>query len=125
MRDDEMSENKNLSIEEIIKRAEKIKAEAERQLVSAEQNLNEKAKAAQEEISLSETQAAKRIAETFAPEEDEDVKEFVPSSEEEVKVFTPEKCENTAPEEVAETNDGKTRNIVLKKEDTVVVPKNL
>ena len=132
-----MSENKNLSIDEIIKRAEEIKAEAERQLVSAEKSLNEKAKAAQEEIILNESEAQKRIAEAFAEaEKEDDVKEYNPSksnesAEEDVKVFSPSKSEKAEPEaesaeEAPVINDGKTRNVVLdKSSDTIVVPDKL
>lgn len=94
-----MSENKNLSIDEIIKRAEQIKAEAERQLVSAEESLAEKAKAAKQEIVVDENEVAKRIAEAVKAdepeEEEEDVKEYVPPKKEAVKLFSLKKKTET------------------------------
>ena len=122
-----MSENKGFSIDEIIKRAEQIKAEAERQLVSAEQSLNEKAKAAQEEIVVDEEEVARRIAEAVKPPEpEEDVKEYIPPEKEEVKVFTPavktepaeeDDCDiKIVPEPFDDEPDGKTRSISLDSE---------
>lgn len=125
-----MSENKGLSIEEIIKRAEHIKAEAERQLVSAEQSLNEKARTAQEKIVVDENEVARRIAEAVNPPgPEEDVKEYIPPEKEEVKVFTlTEKDINEAeeddedvkivPEPFDDEPDGKTRPIDLDIEQT-------
>lgn len=118
-----MSENKGLSIDDIIKRAEQIKAEAERQLVSAEQSLSEKAKAATAEIVVDEKEVARRIAEAVStPEPDEDVKEYIPPVKDEVKVFSPaKKAEEDeddgdvkiVPEPFDDEPDGKTRNIRL------------
>ncbi len=118
-----MSENKGFSIEEIIKRAEQIKAEAERQLVSAEQSLSEKAKAAKEEIVVDEEEVARRIAEAVKPPEpEEDVKEYIPPAKEEVKAFSFAKKAETedenndgdvkiVPEPFDDEPDGKTRPV--------------
>lgn len=72
--------SENLSIDEIIKRAEKIKAEAEKQLQIAEKNLDEKAKTVIDEVVVDENEVVNRIAQRYesAVEEDDDVKEYVP-----------------------------------------------
>lgn len=72
--------SENLSIDEIIKRAEEIKAEADRQLKEAEQSLDKKAKLAINEIVVDEKAIVDKIAEDqrILEEEDEDVKEYVP-----------------------------------------------
>lgn len=67
----------DLSIDEIIKRAEEIKAEAERQLASAEKNLNEKAKTAIEEVVVDEEKVLEKITEATA-EKEEEIKVFPP-----------------------------------------------
>lgn len=59
----------NMSIDEIIKQAEKIKQEAEYQLQKAEKRLDEKAKLAIEEVSVQPDDVEKLV---------DDVKEFVP-----------------------------------------------
>lgn len=66
----------DLSIDEIIKQAEQIKAEAERQLKMAEQSLEEKAKVAIKEVVLDEEKVAEKIA--LVTEDEEDVKEYIP-----------------------------------------------
>lgn len=69
----------DLSIDEIIKRAEEIKAEAERQLINAEKNLNEKAKNVIDDVVVDEEKVLERIAQATAEdEEEEDVKVFPP-----------------------------------------------
>lgn len=68
--------SENLSIEEIIKRAQEIKAEAERQLAEAERSMEEKAKAAIEEVTVDPEEVTKAVAEIIEPEED--IKEFDP-----------------------------------------------
>lgn len=71
--------SENLSIDEIIKRAEKIKAEADRQLEAASKTLDEKAKNAIDEVTVDEEEVARKIAEAAAkPTADEDIKEYVP-----------------------------------------------
>ena len=68
--------SENLSIDEIIKRAEKIKAEADRQLEAASKTLDEKAKNAIDEVTVDEEEVARKIAEAAAkPTADEDIKE--------------------------------------------------
>ncbi len=72
--------SENLSIDEIIKRAQQIKSEAEKQLAAAEKSLDEKAKQAIEEVVVDEKAVAKRIAKAYEQvEEEEDVKEYIPS----------------------------------------------
>lgn len=71
--------SENLSIDEIIKRAEKIKAEADRQLEAASKTLDEKAKNAIDEVTVDEEEVARKIAEAAAkPTADEDIKKYVP-----------------------------------------------
>lgn len=124
-----MSENNKLSIDDIIRRAREINAEAQRQLQAAEESLNEKAKNELTEVVVDEAAVARRVAEALEQQEvssaaeDEDVKTFVPSkatapaedAEEEIKTAMPvsaPKPEETTP--FAETpTDGKTRNISL------------
>ncbi|MBQ9531564.1 MAG: hypothetical protein IJR70_05790 [Eubacterium sp.] len=69
----------NLSIEEIIKKAEEIKAQAEMQLKSAEKKLDEQFKAAVDKVVVDEKAVADKVTRVFEKieEEEEDVKEFV------------------------------------------------
>ena len=63
----------DLSIDEIIKQAEKIKAEADRQLKQAEKSLDEKTKNAIDEVVVDEARVVERIAQaTRINDEDED-----------------------------------------------------
>ena len=79
--------SENLSIDEIIKRAEKIKAEADRQLEAASKTLDEKAKNAIDEVTVDEEEVARKIAEATAkPTADEDIKEYVPSKKQKPSV---------------------------------------
>lgn len=71
-----MSDN-NLSIDEIIKRAEIIKAQAEQQLKDAQKNLDEMARSALDEVTVDSEAVMKKVEELS--DEEEDVKEFVPS----------------------------------------------
>ena len=72
--------SENLSIEQIIERAQQIKEKAEIQLKEAEKSLDEKAKIAIDEVVVDEEAVAKRIAKAYEQaEEEEDVKEYVPS----------------------------------------------
>lgn len=72
--------SENLSIDEIIKRAEKIKAQAEKQLLRAEKKLDEKAKTAMDEVTVDEKAVVEKIAKVCENmDADEDVKEFVMS----------------------------------------------
>lgn len=70
--------SENLSIEEIIKRAEQIKAEAERQLKEAERALDEQAKAAIDKVNVDADKVLESVNEIIEPEED--IKEFNPSA---------------------------------------------
>ena len=69
--------SENLSIDEIIERAHRIKTEAEKQLKAAEKSLDEKAKRAIEEVVVDEEAVARRIAKAYEQSEEEDVKEYV------------------------------------------------
>lgn len=75
-----MSENNNnLSIDEIIRRAQEIRAEAERQLQAAERRVDDKAKKAQQAIIVDRQAVADRVAKAVdEAAADEDVKTFVP-----------------------------------------------
>lgn len=70
--------SENLSIEEIIKRAEQIKAEAERQLKDAERALDEQAKAAMEKVNVDAKKVRESVEEIV--EKEDDIKEFTSSS---------------------------------------------
>ncbi len=70
--------SENLSIEEIIKRAQEIKAEAERQLAEAEKSMEEKAKVAIEEVTVDPEEVTRAVSEIIEPEED--IKEFSPTN---------------------------------------------
>ena len=71
-----MSDN-NLSIDEIIKKAEIIKAQAEQQLKDAQKNLDEMARLAIDEVTVDSEAVMKKVEELS--DEEDDVKEFVPS----------------------------------------------
>lgn len=71
-----MSDN-NLSIDEIIKKAEIIKAQAEQQLKDAQKNLDEMARSAIDEVTVDSEAVMKRVEELS--DEEDDIKEFVPS----------------------------------------------
>lgn len=98
--------SENLSIDEIIKRAEKIKQEAELHLEAAEKRLDEKAKEAVNEVVASEEDIIQIVD---SVQYEEEVKEFKPSSK---TAF--DKTEETGEEEV---NDGKTRSIKIESDD--------
>ena len=68
----------NLSIEELLKRAEEIKAEAERQLAAAEHNLQEKANLAIDRVDVVSEDVRRSVEEKI--KEEPDVKEYVPKS---------------------------------------------
>ncbi|MFR5876215.1 MAG: hypothetical protein ACLUFN_06970 [Eubacterium sp.] len=138
--------SENLSIEEIIKRAEKIKAEAERHLQEAEKSLDEKAKTAVQEVVVDENAVVEKIAKTYEriKHEDEDVKEYIPGRRHGDSPFLKaQKIQDNNDDgdvkvvkELAGTekpvyNDGKTREVELpddrdvklvEKEQTSVVP---
>ncbi len=81
--------SENLSIEEIIAKAEEIKAQAEKQLKSAEQKLDEQAKAAIDEVVVDEKAVVDKITRAFERiEEEETVKEFIPSKDKKTKTVT-------------------------------------
>lgn len=80
----------DLSIDEIIKQAEKIKAEADRQLKQAEKSLDEKTKNAIDEVVVDEARVVERIAQATRindEDEDDDVKEYIPPKQR-TSVFT-------------------------------------
>ncbi|MBR3148770.1 MAG: hypothetical protein IKF64_01245 [Eubacterium sp.] len=138
--------SENLSIDEIIKRAEEIKREAEKQLNAAEKNLDEKAKTAIDEVVVDESAVVERISRVYEKieneiDEDEDIKEYTPPEKKRVSPFKRaaeiiEDEEEDDEEEdiiIAEPQkkapvsedkpDGKTRSIDINKSDrTNVVP---
>lgn len=71
--------DKDLSIDEIIKRAEEIKLQAEKQLEEAEKSLNQKAKVAIDKVTVDPKAVLEKIE--ALTEEEEDVKEFTPVKE--------------------------------------------
>ncbi len=116
--------SENLSIEELLKRAEAIKAEAERQLEAAEKNLEEKARLAIDEVNVVSDDVRKTVEEKI--KEETDVKEYIPGSSKSAKSKTqtirfPAAKKNRRDDsdvKVAADVDSKTRTIVLD-EDTV------
>ena len=70
-----MSDN-NLSIDEIIKKAEQIKAQAEKQLMDAQKNLDEMAKSAINEVTVDSDAVIKKVEELS--NEEDDIKEYNP-----------------------------------------------
>ena len=124
--------SENLSIDEIIKRAEEIKREAEKQLQAAEKTLDEKAKNAIDEVVVDEKSVVERIARVYEKidNEDNDVKEYKPPSKRPTRAFV--RAQKIVEEngdddvKVAEApakSDGKTREITLTaSEKTNVVP---
>ncbi len=71
----------NLSIDEIIKHAEKIKEEAERHLHEAEKSIDEKAKAVIDDVIVDEEKLVERISKIhkkIEEDEDDDIKEYIP-----------------------------------------------
>lgn len=136
-----MSENNNnLSIDEIIRRAQQIREEAERQLQAAEKRVDDKAKKAQQAIIVDKEAVAQRVAKAVDDAAaEEDVKTFVPkkkaaeptepTSDEEMKVVpTDEKTKPLFPVAGEEDIkivplDGKTRPVFpAQDEDVKVVP---
>lgn len=70
-----MSDN-NLSIDEIIKKAKQIKAQAEKQLMDAQKNLDEMAKSAINEVTVDSDAVIKKVEELS--NEEDDIKEYNP-----------------------------------------------
>ena len=66
----------NLSIDEIIKKAEQIKAQAEKQLIDAQKNLDEMAKSAINEVTVDSDAVIKKVEELS--NEEDDIKEYNP-----------------------------------------------
>ena len=103
--------SENLSLDEIIKRAEKIKQEAETQLAQAEKALDEKTKTPIDDVVVDKTIVVERVAKVYekieAQEEEEDVKEFIPSKKDmrEVKIFTKAKKQPVKIEEEDDNED--------------------
>ena len=64
-----MSDN-HLSIDEIIERAERIKAEAEKQLEQAQKSLNEKTQSAIKEVVVDSKAVMKKVEQLSTEEED-------------------------------------------------------
>lgn len=110
-----MSDN-NLSIDEIIKKAEIIKAQAEQQLKDAQKNLDEMARSAIDEVTVDSKAVMKKVEELS--DEEEDIKEFVPSKSKKTseKTITFPKFSKKKPIEADDDFDVK--------EHTQIIPKS-
>lgn len=110
-----MSDN-NLSIDEIIKKAEIIKAQAEQQLKDAQKNLDEMARSAIDEVTVDSEAVMKKVEELS--DEEEDIKEFVPSKSKKAseKTITFPKFSKKKPIEADDDSDVK--------EHTQIIPKS-
>lgn len=132
-----MSEKNNLSINEIIKRAEEIKAEAERQLKTAQENLDKKAQDLIEDVVVDEKKIVEKIAKAVENTEDEDIKEYVPQKKkneelienteynEDVKIAENtkiKKFDETKKIELSDTTPTDKAGTVEKKQSTAIVP---
>lgn len=99
--------SENLSIDEIIKKAESIKKEAEKQLRAAEKSLDEKAKVAIEEVTVDAKSVLKDVIEDS---KDDDVKEFVLNKKSPKRSFKTKKYD-TVEIDIKEDDLSKTKNI--------------
>lgn len=110
-----MSDN-NLSIDEIIKKAEIIKAQAEQQLKDAQKNLDEMARSAIDEVTVDSEAVMKKVEELS--DEEEDIKEFVPSKSKKTseKTITFPKFSKKKPIKTDDDSDVK--------EHTQIIPKS-
>lgn len=110
-----MSDN-NLSIDEIIKKAEIIKAQAEQQLKDAQKNLDEMARSAIDEVTVDSEAVMKKVEELS--DEEEDIKEFVPSKSKKAseKTITFPKFSKKKPIKTDDDSDVK--------EHTQIIPKS-
>ena len=114
----------NLSIEEIIKRAEEIRSRAEEQLASAEKKLDEQAKSAIDEIVVDEKSVVEKI--TTLLEEEEDIKEFVPSKSQKVPAVRIEAEGDDEEIKIApdfSKNKDKTRTVTFGGDDDIKIAK--
>ncbi len=114
----------NLSIEEIIKRAEEIRSRAEEQLASAEKKLDEQAKSAINEIVVDEKSVVEKI--TTLLEEEEDIKEFVPSKSQKVPAVSIEAEGDDEEIKIApdfSKNKDKTRTVTFGGDDDIKIAK--
>ncbi len=100
--------SENLSIDEIIKRAENIKKEAEKQLRAAEKSLDEKAKVAIEEVTVDAKSVLKDVIEES---KDDDVKEFVLNKKKPKRSFKTRKYDTVELDIIKEDDLAKTQNI--------------
>lgn len=110
-----MSDN-NLSIDEIIKKAEIIKAQAEQQLKDAQKNLDEMARSAIDEVTIDSEAVMKKVEELS--DEEEDIKEFVPSKSKKTSEKT------IAFPKFSKKKSIKTYNDFNVKEYTQIIPKS-
>jgi hypothetical protein len=69
--------SENLSIDEIIKKAQEIKSQAEQQMNEAKQSLDKQAKSAMNDISVDESKVIEKINNIV--KEDEDINVYVPT----------------------------------------------
>lgn len=109
-----MSDN-NLSIDEIIKKAEIIKAQAEQQLKDAQKNLDEMARSAIDEVTVDSEAVMKKVEELS--DEEEDIKEFVPSKSKKVseKTIAFPKFSKKKPIEANDDSDVKEHTQIISK----------
>ena len=116
--------SENLSIEEIIAKAEEIKAQAEKQLKSAEQKLDEQAKAAIEEVVVDEKAVVDKITKVFERiEEEEEIKEYIPSKQKETIIPEPEAEPIEEDVKIAPdySKEEKNLNVNLKRDDSTII----
>lgn len=77
--------SENLSIEEMIARAEAIKSRTEQQLREAEKRLDERAKTAIQEVTVDAQSVVERVS--AVTQEETDVKEYNPQKKKEASAF--------------------------------------
>lgn len=83
--------SENLSIEELIKRAEEIKSKTEQQLKEAEQRLDERAKNAIKEVTVDAQSVVESVS--SLTQEETDVKEYTPQKKKEQSAFRQKKSD--------------------------------
>ena len=83
--------SENLSIEEMIARAEAIKSRTEQQLREAEKRLDERAKTAIQEVTVDAQSVVERVS--AVTQEETDVKEYNPQKKKEASAFRQKKSD--------------------------------
>ena len=107
----------DLSIDEIIRRAEEIKANAERQLIEAENSLSEKAKNVINEVVVDEQKIIEKIAKIASAEEEEDVKQYIPPKKTSGIFSRAKRPDEDEDIKIAENYSAKTRPVKLADEE--------